>query len=383
MPDQAPFSGLQITPPILITTMDDKIDNNDPTVCQSFLNTPAYEGLALNDNIEITTDGLLLIGEDFGSVRPSIDRYVSDICSSTAPAWEWRTLSTGRQVLMPLHLGRFSGLLPTFLDRLQQDHTRPDFEPSLCSTLLHDAMEEMNFGETYTGGAHKQSMVPGRCNAELENDLLTRVRQKAIGRGFNQSAYELKRNSEKNYQRGKKFLDGVFDTHSRVIALRIDLSYQKQYRDELTLAQAQRDFRHLWNNARKNALFASQVGYMWSLEYTDLERFHFHLIILLNGAEVRSDYHYADQIGKYWVNTVTGGRGAFHNCNDPRNEYPIRAIGRIDSADLAKREALLKLGVGYLTKNAQLLPFDLKKVRTYGTSAIPRRTSAAGRPRTK
>lgn len=348
----------------------------EPALSRSLFDDPIYEGLVLNQAAYETKDGVIVISEEFDSLRSMIDQYVLDICWSTAPAWQPQVNAKG---LTGLYLSRYSGLLQAFMERVFLDHHDPGYVPSPCSTLLHDAMDALHFQGTHTGKPQTMSGLLGWRNWELENSLIDQVRLKAQGRGFKRSTYELQRNCSRNYETGRAFLDAVFNVYSRVEVARIDLKYQKSFKAELTLSQVRKDFRSLWNGRSKNRRFKDLVGYMWSLEYTDLERFHYHLILLFNGSRVRDPYGRGVRVGERWIQTATSGRGAVHLCQESDFRYPY--LGRLDAVDAEKRECLLKRGVEYLTKCEQLLQIDLERVQTFGTSAFPRKTAAAGRPR--
>lgn len=327
----------------------------------------------------MTQDGAIVITEEFDSVRPLIDEYVLDICSSTALAWQLQENAKGRSVLNALYLSRYSGLLKAFMERVHLDHRNPDYTPSLCSTILCEAMDALDFPVAHFRNPQAMSGHPGMRNWELENWLISTVRSKAEGRGLQRSEYEAQRNCSRNYETGRRFLNAVFSVYSRVEVARLDLKYQKPFRAELTLSQVREDFRSLWNGRRKNRRFRHLVGYMWSLEYTDLERFHYHLILLFDGSKVKDPYFHGLTVGQRWVERATAGRGAVYHCRE--SDYRDPYLGTIDAIDLKKRECLLKRGVKYQTKCEQLLQIDLQKVKTFGTSAPPKRTTNAGRPR--
>lgn len=353
--------------------------SQEPTLGRPLFDDPFYEGLLLNEAAFMTEDGVIVITDEFDSVRPSIDEFVRDICSSTAPARQLRERKTGRPVLSDLYLSRYSGLLQAFMERVYLDNRDSEFNPSLCSTILYEAMDALDFQATHSRNPQAMSGHPGMRNWELENWLISTVRSKAEGRGFQRSEYERKRNCRRNYDTGHAFLEAVFKKCSRVEVARLDLKYQKPFKAELTLSQVRKDFRRLWNGRRENRRFKDLVGYMWSLEYTDLERFHYHLILLFDGSRVRDPYDRGLKVGDRWVESATSGRGGVHHCRKNAYRYPY--LGTIDAIDLKKRDWLLVHGAEYLTKCDQLLQIDLERVQTFGTSAFPQKTTNAGRPR--
>ncbi|MET3372618.1 hypothetical protein ABIC89_001666 [Variovorax boronicumulans] len=353
--------------------------SQEPTLSRPLFENPIYEGLLLNEAAFMSEDGVIVITEEFDSVRPLIDQYVLDICSSTALAWQFQEEKTGRPALKNFYLSRYSGLLQAFMERVYLDHRDSGFTPSLCSTILYEAMDALHFQSTHSPNLQKMSGHPWMRNWELENWLISTVRSKAEGRGFKRNEYEKKRNCDRNYETGRAFLGAAFKKYSRVEVARLDLKYQKPFKAELTLSQVREDFRRLWNGRRKNRRFKDLVGYMWSLEYTDLERFHYHLILLFDGSQVKDPYYRSLKVGQRWVEHATKGCGDVHHCRERDYRYPY--LGRIDAIDVEKRECLLRRGVEYLSKCDQLLQIDLERVQTFGTSAFPQKTTNAGKPR--
>lgn len=340
---------------------------------------PIYEGLILNDAAYVTKEGVIVIPEDFGSLRPLIEQYVLDICSSKAAGWELQQGRNGLPILVPLYLAKYSGLLLAFTERLWIDHHDRDHQPSLCSTILYEAMNTLHFQEAHSAKPLAASGVLGWQNWELENQLIDQVRLQAVGRGFERSDYEARRNCDENYETSKHFLDAVFEVHSRVQVARIDLKYKQQFRAELTLAQVQQDLNRLWANRKHKSVLKHLVGYIWSLEYTDRLRFHYHVILLFDGSQIKRAFFHGMAVGKYWEDVITEGRGEVYVCNPRDYDHPY--LGEVEGWQAEKRELMLKKGVGYLTKFDQLLQIDLKKVKTFGTTAPPKKSTNTGRPR--
>jgi hypothetical protein len=345
----------------------------------SAFDDPIYDGLLLNEAVYVTNEGLIVIPEDFDSLHPLIDQYVLDICSSEATAWDLQQDGKRRPTLVPFHLAKYSGLLQAFVERLWLDRRDSAYQPSSCSAILYEAMNTLHFQMAHSANPMAESGVPGWQNWELENQLIEHVRLQAVGRGFQRSDYEVRRNCLDNYETGKRFLDAVFKVHSRVQVARIDLKYKLHCRAELTLGQVQRDLNRLWANRKHKAVLTHLLGYIWSLEYTDRLRFHFHVILLYRGSDVIRPFYRAAKVGKYWEDVITQGRGQAYVCKP--SHYDRTYLGEVEAGQLEKREFMLKHGPGYLTKFDQLLQIDLKKVKTFGTSAHPKKTTNAGRPR--
>ncbi|MFV0677361.1 YagK/YfjJ domain-containing protein [Variovorax sp. tm] len=330
-------------------------------------------------------EGLVAIAEEIDYFRPLIDQYVLDICSSLALAWKYELGGNHRPFLQPLYLARYSGLLQAFGGCMVLDRSARAYQPNICNEILYEAMATLNFREKHGAEPMAVSADPYCANWELENHLIEKVRSLSQGRGFRRSAYETQRSYEDNHATGERFLSAAFAARSRIEVARIDLYYQKAFQPELTISQVQTDFRRLWANWKRKCLpksvFEDLMGYIWGLEYTDDSRYHFHVILIYKGSDVKAGFGRALRVKKYWETDITEGRGYARVCN--AKDYPRELVylGEVEAHHEEKRALLLRKGVGYLAKPDQLLPIRLKKIRTFDTSALPKQASSAGRPR--
>jgi Inovirus Gp2 len=142
--------------------------------------------------------------------------------------------------------------------------------------------------------------------------------------------------------------------------------------------------KHFQNNRRHNKLFDHMVGHIWALEYGVKKGYHYHLIFFLRGSEAQKDWYFSNQIGKYWEEQITQGRGNFHNCNANKQKYLHLGIGMIDATrpEDAELRVNLRNVVNYLTKNEQILMLKLgAKDKAFGKGRTPEANSNRGRPR--
>ncbi len=154
--------------------------------------------------------------------------------------------------------------------------------------------------------------------------------------------------------------------------LRVDFSYQKEFFSEIDLQTTLKDRKRFLANKRCNAIFNDRIGYIVKLEYAVEKGFHWHVILFFDGSERRkaSHIHSAQQIGEYWVERSTKGRGDYWNCNaniDDFKQKGICGIGPIHANDHALRINLCYRVVGYLCKTDQYFKpkreLPLKRIR--------------------
>jgi hypothetical protein len=186
--------------------------------------------------------------------------------------------------------------------------------------------------------------------------------------------------ARKRQTSNKEYLDALQANHSKICVVRVDLAYKKPYSEKITLDEATKDLNRLLNNRRnKPKIFEHNVGYTIKKEYTEDKGVHLHTIFMFDGQKVQKDAHKADELGKYWNEQITKGKGSFYNCN--RNQYPEHGIGMLDHNDTEKRKKLDN-ALAYLSKDEQHI--DLvsdKKERSFIRGTMPKSKGNVGRPR--
>lgn len=194
-----------------------------------------------------------------------------------------------------------------------------------------------------------------------------------------------KNNDKKINQRvnsTNKYIDDLFSNYSRLNFIKPDLGYKKEISKNLTLEEANKDFKRMLNNTRsKPTVFDNLVGYIAKREYTEEKGVHFHPIFIYDANKVQKDVHKAEQIANYWKNDITKGNGISHNCN--RNNYKHKALGIIEHNDVKKIELLKEKVIPYICKEEQSID-GLKKSnkdRSLTRGIAPKSKSKVGRPR--
>ncbi|TXI95340.1 MAG: inovirus Gp2 family protein [Burkholderiaceae bacterium] len=180
------------------------------------------------------------------------------------------------------------------------------------------------------------------------------------------------------------YIDQLLKNHSKIQVIRLDLSYRKEHARKASLEKINQDFTHLLNNRRtKPSIFENMVGYIAKREYTNDKGPHIHSVFIFDGQKVSKDAYKGDQIGEYWKNEITDGKGIFHNCNREKGTYSECALGMIDHTDETKRTVLKEKAIAYLCKEEQNIdPIKQSGTeRSFTRGIAPRKKSNAGRPR--
>ncbi|OUT14027.1 hypothetical protein B9N64_04780 [Campylobacter concisus] len=192
-----------------------------------------------------------------------------------------------------------------------------------------------------------------------------------------------KRKIQRRQESLNGYIDKMIETNSRLDIVRLDLYYKQESRDEISLESFSNDINHLNSNKRSNAIFDNIKGYIIKIEQGDKgnNHLHAHALFFINGQKHKEQNaaNKANQIGRYWNDVITKGKGAYHNCN--LNEYKHNATGRINYDDHKKIEILKQNVVSYLCKGEQSITTpDGSSIKALRRGLIPKKTNK-GRPR--
>jgi hypothetical protein len=191
-----------------------------------------------------------------------------------------------------------------------------------------------------------------------------------------------RRNSVNNYKRLCELMGALFECHSRLMVVRVDLAYSEFDSPYIDYETARYHREQLCLTFNTHSLFNHLLGYAWKLEWQPKKGFHYHFIFFFDGHQCQEDITQARLIGEMWAKTITGGQGLYYNCNlDAEQRYRYNAMGRIDYYDFEKMRGLDKLAK-YLTKIDEYAAM-LVKGRTFQTSRKPESYDGPmrGRPR--
>lgn len=179
------------------------------------------------------------------------------------------------------------------------------------------------------------------------------------------------------------YVEELFDTHSRLNVVRLDLSYKKEIADKISTKEVKQDLKNLLNNRRHNeTIFGECVGHICKLEKGKEKGNHLHSLFFFNGHKIENDAYKASQIGKYWEDTITNGKGLHHNCNADKAKYTFFGVGMINHFDTEKRDILTNFVTSYLAKDEQKAnDGSSQRERTFFKGIVTKQKSNAGRPR--
>lgn len=263
---------------------------------------------------------------------------------------------------------------------------------------------------------------PYGFDSALFNDFITTMRCEAAATKLKKTLIDWNRKFELSRKRMAEFEAKLFKDYARLMVIRLDFDYHKAIFTEeelqgaldeavrrkaldladylngaditmpgaiegrVTLEEVQKDRDRFFGNMKgKPSLFRHLVGYVWRIEYTRLAGYHMHVMLFFDGKNVKCHRYYAQEIGYYWRDVITRGRGYFENCNRKKSKYgEAWALGLIDHWDGTKRDKLRK-AMEYFCKMSQIVhvvPYP--KCRLFQCVFTRRQHGGpGGRPRTR
>ena len=324
----------------------------------------------------------------------ALERFVNDVMSSDTPPF---TLCVSQDTkpyfqcneVAQWHFRR----VPEFIEVINKLSPRFSYSEQIevfriCCVQMNLLEAELPWHDLYHTPQKPLPQFGNQTGAELFNALVEQLRVLCVAHNVKEKARIRHRDAEERSEEYQQYVGALFSAHTRLVVIRIDLYYQKSHQDEVTAQSATKDLNHFLRNMRKNKMFRCRVGYIVKLEYGIEKGLHYHLILFFDGAkrDGTKDIYIAQQLGNYWVEVITVGRGDYWNCNQHRAMYErkgLRGIGVINAYETKLIDNLKRYVVAYLCKPSQFLkPMTNRKIRLTRRGEFPKQpTTKRGRPR--
>lgn len=183
------------------------------------------------------------------------------------------------------------------------------------------------------------------------------------------------RKIQRRYKQGCAVIDDAFKADSKVVFIRIDLYYRD---NKSSLDKINKDLNKLnVNSHTKPTIFKDCINYITKLEKGDNDNYHAHALFTFKGHNVRNHKYKAEQIGKYWQDSITKGDGCYYNCNTEK--YDKYYLGTIHRNDTEAINSLKENVLGYLCKDEQSIKNNDgsdKKIKEFRCSAVAKKKQA-------
>lgn len=253
-------------------------------------------------------------------------------------------------------------------------------------TVFYDVCRELGFvlsPMNYFGKPEEFDDRYGVRYADWFNDVIKGISERVKTREFKERERSRRKNAKRNEQNVLAMNEEMYRVRSRWTILVLTLNYKKEYWRWITLDDIQKHRATFFAARRYNKLIRAVKNYVWTIEQGEKTGFHLHAVLYCSSKH-RRDVWLAQQIGEYWSNVVTEGKGSYWNSNARKAFHALRGhgigTGQIDRRDETKRESLRK-NLLYLAKASQYLMIKgAERVRTFDMGRVPQRLKE-GRPR--
>ena len=185
------------------------------------------------------------------------------------------------------------------------------------------------------------------------NALVQTLRVLAHSPEFKKAIQASQRSCNKNRKNFIKYVKALLLKNHRIRGLRMEFSYSNNHNFD----QAESDISYYEAKSHREALVAEirkrfkgvLLGFVWKFKYGLLQGYHSHVLIFLDGSQVPEDVTIVKALGEHWCSILTGGKGAYLNCNSDQPSYRLCGIGELLHDDPLIWKRLENIAT-YLTK---------------------------------
>lgn len=297
----------------------------------------------------------------------------------------FRTKEDGRCVMISKGdvylMGLFEDILLRDLKSIVVDFSYHDLDPvfKLFVGLLSKDPVLQNYANFYNISTLERRNVA----YQAFNKFITNFREEAAKEDFIKIVKNRRRAAIKNRKSALCLINNLFDLHSRLLVVRVDLSYKEgSILCSDNCKSAHLDLERWLRHIRSGSKFSAFVGYIWKLEFGPSRGLHFHVMLFFDSSKARNDINLGKMAGEEWVR-LTGKKGVYWNCNANKPYYAKRGIlgiGAVRHNDQLVRGNLIK-SAGYLAEVDYYVALSGEVGRTFGRSEVKAVLKKGGRPR--
>lgn len=221
--------------------------------------------------------------------------------------------------------------------------------------------------------------------AKRLNRYVVEIRKIVRGERFKRKLKSYRRSSVENFKGLMRYIDSLFEVHSRLLVVRLDLSYEGAYREQhgISFEDAHRHRKKLFYDLGRCKVISGLeiLGFAWKLELGMRKGLHYHVLLFFDGALACRDIQIARSIGEYWNGVITEGKGVYYNCNAAKEVYKYCGVGMVHYANTDARQGIRHIAE-YMTKLDEYFKLSAGKFRCFGKGGAPKKAVIKrGRPR--
>ena len=125
------------------------------------------------------------------------------------------------------------------------------------------------------------------------------------------------------------YMKQLLHHYSRLLVVRVDLSYAADQRHFIGIERAKSDLGILLNKiSNKDTCFFGLQGYAWALEQGADKGYHCHLLLIYDPSKRKNDWYLANEVGSLWKD-ITQQQGIFYSCNTSEVKAEYARLGRL------------------------------------------------------
>ncbi|MHA3116443.1 inovirus Gp2 family protein [Acinetobacter sp. ANC 4635] len=184
-------------------------------------------------------------------------------------------------------------------------------------------------------------------------------------------------NEQQNARSLHTGLSAVLQHYAKSLLIRIDLYFSAEAQVDLTIRHCHQHLKTLLNRlSNRDGCFQDLHWWAWALEQGAQRGYHIHLVLVYDGHKHQNDQHLALQVGNYWKDVLTAGKGAFYTANQSKDKDLYRKMGCL-GIGMIHRDVAVEVGnalktASYLAvsekKTIQMLRVKLPRMRSFGTA---------------
>jgi hypothetical protein len=179
--------------------------------------------------------------------------------------------------------------------------------------------------------------------------VLGTIRRVCRSRRFKYLENNYRQNAKLRFKAACKYMAELFERHSKLLILRIDLYFRPNQKEWADTAAAGRSIRSFMRALRDGRVLPDMAGWAYRIENGFRRGIHVHLLVAMDGHKHREAATWSKAVGAAWVTKYSAGHGSYFNCYIRKDWYKFNGLGLVHISDHAKllgiREALR-----YMTK---------------------------------
>lgn len=158
---------------------------------------------------------------------------------------------------------------------------------------------------------------------------------------FEKDYQNIELQKKENQNELRRYCESIVDRYSRILVVRVDLGYLKEYQSRIKVDDLYFDLDKLVNKIQnKDGIFKHVIGYAWGLEQGGKSKgYHCHLAVIYDTAYRHpSARHWGDEIIKLWEE-ITSDYGQGYNCYNRERVTELRNKNQLGIGLIYRKDA--------------------------------------------